>query len=66
MEFTAHDVLGFMRGRAYLFVDAQTGETNLTELAEDAAGYFHQNHKGGCLDDPDHWIWELAARFAKS
>jgi len=66
MEFTENVVRKFMQGRAYLFVDSITGETNLTELAEDAAGYFHQNHRGGCLDDPDHWIWEIAARFAKA
>ena len=30
---------------------------NLTAMAEDAALAFEQDQ---WLDDPDHWIWELA------
>lgn len=42
-------------------IDNQTGEVNLTSLAESAAIHFNQDHLGGPLDDPDHWIWEIAA-----
>lgn len=41
--------------------DRITGEVNLTSLAEAAAGAWDQDHEGGPLDDPDHWVWELAA-----
>ena len=36
----------------------QGGEVNCTRLAENAAWHFDCDH---WLDDPDHWVWELAA-----
>lgn len=36
---------------------ADNPQTNLTELAENAAIYLDHDE---WLDDSDHWIWELA------
>ncbi len=33
-----------------------------TQIAEKCADLFNVNFEGGPLDDPDHWIWELAAK----
>jgi hypothetical protein len=63
-QFTEHNVLVWMRQQAYQYEDKQTGEVNITQLAEAAAQAFNQNGLDGHLDDPDHWIWEAAARFA--
>lgn len=45
-------------------VDSQSGDVNLTTLAEDAAGELGKADQGGPLDDPDHWIWEVAIEVA--
>ena len=37
--------------------DPLTGETNLTGLAEATADEMGQHE---WLDDPDHWIWDMA------
>ena len=33
---------------------------NATQMAEDAAEAFGMDDEGGPLDDPNHWIWDLA------
>ena len=38
----------------------ENGEINHTSLAEAIAAQFNENDEGGPLDDPDHWIWEVA------
>jgi hypothetical protein len=63
-QFTEKNVLSWMRNKAYQYEDGQTGEVNLTALAEAAADAFGQNGLDGPLDDETHWIWEAAARFA--
>lgn len=35
-------------------------QINATLLAENAAEYFGVKDKRGPLDDPNHWIWEIA------
>lgn len=35
----------------------QTNTYDLTQIVEEAARYFDQDHEGGPLDQPDHWIW---------
>jgi hypothetical protein len=40
------------------------GEVNLTSLAEACADAFDDAEEGGPLDDPDHWIWDLALEAA--
>lgn len=45
--------------------DPATCEINCTALAEEAAHAFDADEEGGCLDDPDHWIWELALETAE-
>lgn len=40
------------------------GDVNLTSLAEACADAFGVADEGGPLDDPDHWIWELALEAA--
>lgn len=44
--------------------DGCCGDVNMTTLAEAAAEHFGANDIGGPLDDPDHWIWEVAADLA--
>lgn len=37
------------------------GEVNMTSLAEGCADHFDvADEEGSPLDDPDHWIWEVA------
>jgi hypothetical protein len=45
--------------------DSRTGEINCTTLTEEAAHEFNADDEGGCLDDSDHWIWELALDVAE-
>jgi len=45
--------------------DPITGEVNPTSLAEDAvwnSGFFDND---SVLDDPEHWIWDLAAEVVE-
>lgn len=35
----------------------QENQDDLTQIVEEAARYFEQDHEGGPLDQPDHWIW---------
>lgn len=44
--------------------DPRTLEVNLTSLAEECAEAFDVADEGGLLDDPDHWIWEVAVEVA--
>lgn len=44
--------------------DALTGEVNHTSLAEAAADAFDVADEGGPLDDPDHWVWEVAVEVS--
>ena len=46
------------------YVDNMTGEVSCTQLAEACCQHFDTNHEGGPLDDPDHWVWDLAAQVA--
>lgn len=50
----------WMSAHAEDYRDGATGELNPTGLAEGAAAELCLNDEGGPLDDPDHWIWELA------
>lgn len=59
--FTRPRVRRWMRQHVAEHVDARTGEVNCTQLAEEAADYFEQYDVDGPIDDPDHWIWEVAA-----
>ena len=61
--FDRNAVRSWMRVNKRDFADPRTGEINATTLAEAAADAFEQNHVGGPLDDPDHWIWEVAIAF---
>lgn len=45
-------------------MDPETGEVNCTHLAESCCDHFDANNEGGPLDDPDHWIWDLAFDIA--
>lgn len=63
--FNRNAVRSWMRVNKSEHVDPRTGELNATQLAESAAQAFDQNHTGGPLDDPDHWIWELAIAFVE-
>lgn len=56
------EVLRWMQANADDYRDRITGEVNLTALAEAAANHWCQDYEGGPLDDPDHWVWELAAK----
>jgi hypothetical protein len=49
----------FMRSIAEEHRD-ENGEINHTSLAEAIAARFDADGEGGPLDDPDHWIWEVA------
>jgi hypothetical protein len=44
----------------WMLNNASDHEDNATSLAESAAAHFEINEVGGPLDDPDHWIWDLA------
>lgn len=46
-----------LRDREGCLVAPQTGEANLTRLAEAAAEHFDHDE---WLDDPDHWVWDVA------
>ena len=54
-------VTRWMYRNAGSFADPRTGEVNMTRLAEEAADVAGEDH---WLDDPDHWIWEVAADVA--
>jgi hypothetical protein len=54
----------WIRSNANNFRDPQTGEVNYTQLAEECAANFDADNEGGPLDDPDHWIWDEAAKVA--
>ena len=41
-------------------VDSMTGEVDCTKLAEMCCEHFNCNDEGGPLDDPDHFVWDLA------
>jgi len=56
-------VLSFMREVVAEHIDPLTGEVNMTRLAEDAAWEFEGAEDW--LDDPEHWIWEMAAQVAE-
>lgn len=40
--------------------DGRTGEVDCTGLAEACAEAYDVADEGGPLDDPDHWIWDVA------
>lgn len=61
--FTAQNVQAWMRRNRRQFEDAQTGEVNMTALAEAAADAFGKADQDGPLDDETHWIWDQAAKF---
>jgi hypothetical protein len=54
----------WMRSMVETYQDRVTGEVNLTEIVEGCAGAFGVDGIGGPLDDPDHWIWEVAVEVA--
>lgn len=52
----------WMRKMVTDFVDKKTNEADATGLAEGAADEFASDK---WLDDPDHWVWEIAAEVAE-
>lgn len=50
----------YMRNTLRFHRDKLTGEVNMTELAEHCATVFGADHLGGPLDQPEHWLWDLA------
>jgi hypothetical protein len=52
-----------MRLLAHEFFDGV--DCNATALAEAYADTVGEADEGGPLDDPDHWIWEVAMTAAK-
>lgn len=56
---TKAQVLKYMKDNVGNFVDPKTGEVNETGLAKDAAWNFDIDQ---WLDDPDHWVWEMAMK----
>lgn len=50
-----------MRANLLDHIDPRTGEPDCTGLAEDCALEFDHDE---WLDDPDHWIWEVAVEVA--
>lgn len=61
--FDRRRVRAWMRNHANAHTD-QCGDVNMTSLSEAAAAEFNQDHLNGPLDDPDHWIWEVALDVA--
>lgn len=58
--FNKKNVKSYMNNIYSDHVDNHTGEINYTSLVESAACCFEQDYENGPLDDPDHWIWEIA------
>ena len=58
--FNKKNVKSYMNNVYEDHIDNLTGELNHTSLVESAASYFEQDYENGPLDDPDHWIWEIA------
>lgn len=63
--FNRKNVKSYMNNVYENHVDKAVGEVNYTSLVESAASYFEQDHMNGPLDDPDHWIWEIALEIKK-
>lgn len=59
---TERQIRNVMRSNAMHTKDHITGEYNPTKMAEDAALEFDSSH---LLDDPYHWIWDVACEVAK-
>jgi hypothetical protein len=66
VTFNETNVRRWMLNNATNHMDPLTGEVNMTALAEAAANAFDESDVEGPLDDPDHWIWELAASVPDS
>jgi len=64
MTFTKDSARRWMRRNLEDHRD-DVGEINATTLAEACADAFDANGLGGCLDDPDHWIWDLAIQVGQ-
>jgi len=62
MNFNRTNVLVWMRDHRSEHMDRETGEVNLTTLAEAAADAFDQVQLGGPLDEENHWIWDMAIK----
>lgn len=58
--FTRETAATWMLANHVAHRDPRTNEVNLTSLAEACAEAFDVADEGGPLDDPDHWIWEVA------
>lgn len=58
--FNKQNVMSYMRSVKDEHYDPAMIGTNLTTLAEDAAGVFGVDNIGGPLDDETHWIWDCA------
>lgn len=63
-DFNYQNVLRWMRVHKEQFRDPLTLEINATLLAESAANAFDADFEYGPLDDPNHWIWEIAIEVA--
>lgn len=59
-EFTREAAAAWMRRSLDEHRDGRTLEVDCTGLAEACAEAFDMADEGGPLDDPDHWIWEVA------
>lgn len=65
MTFDKNTARQWMRQHKAEHRDRHTGEINATTLAESCADAFDANGLGGCLDDPNHWIWDLAIQVGQ-
>lgn len=59
-EFTRETAATWMLENHVAHRDPRTLEVDCTGLAEACAEAFDMADEGGPLDDPDHWIWEVA------
>lgn len=57
---TKSEAKDWMQANVHDYRDHVTGEVNATSLAEACADHFSQDE---VLDDPDHWIWEIAIEY---
>ena len=58
--FNKLNARNWCRRHADTFRDRRTGEVDSTALAEACAAHFDVDGLRGPLDDPDHWIWDVA------
>jgi len=57
---TKSQAKAWMLANVHDYKDHSTGEVNATFLAEACAAHFDRDE---VLDDPDHWLWEIAIEY---